>query len=126
MVNPDRAIYGTVTLEGGNVYVKQQNGDMILLSVIARGDLVLSVPNGSILDAGASGINALLARLRAALLRVNDTQNILDELLALKDSLTNSGKSRQSATDAYNAANLALSAATAQRDAAALAASAAP
>ena len=121
VVKPDCAIYGTVTLEGGNVYVSQQNGDMILLSVIARGELVLSVPNGSILDAGASGINALLARLREALLHTNDTQNILDELLALKDSLTNSGKSRQSATDEYNAANLARSAAATVRDAAALA-----
>ena len=125
VVNPDRAIFGTVALNGGNVYVYQQNGDAILLSVIARGELILTVPNGSIIDAGASGINALLARLRDALTRANDTQNILDELLALKDSLTNSGKSRQSATDAYNAANLALSAATTQRDAAALAASAA-
>ena len=125
VVDSARGIYGTVTLEGDNVYVNQENGDAILVSVIARGDLVLTVPNGSIIDAGNSTINDLLSRLRDAALDANETQNILDELLALQDSITNSGASRQAATDAYNDAEAALTAATNDRDAAQLAATAA-
>ena len=118
IVNAAKAIFGTVTLEGESVYVNQENGDAILLSVIAGGDLVLTVPNGSIIDAGNSAINNLLNRLLEAIKNANNTQNVLDALLALQDSITNSGSSRAAAYAAYDAANAKLTAATAARVAA--------
>ena len=77
----------TLALCGNNVYVSEQSGDAIVDSILATGDLKLSVP-GNLYNAAGDKLSDLIADVREALLAANAARAAYDAALGEYNAIT--------------------------------------